>query len=349
METVDFRSDTVTRPVPEMREAMSRAPLGDDVFGDDPSVNLLQERAAELLGKEAALFVPSGTMANQVALRSHTEPGDEIIVEASSHIVLYEGGGFAALSGLSARCVAGELGVMSLADVRAAVRPPGGLSHYPNSSLLCVENTANRAGGTVVPASHCTALGELAREEGLAVHLDGARMFNATVVQGIPAAELAAPFDSISFCLSKGLGCPVGSLLVGSRTFIDRAHRFRKMFGGGMRQAGVLAAAGLFALDHHIDRLAEDHRRARHMGEALAAMPGFSVDLDTVATNMVYADVAGGAAAELVDYLGARGVLITAVSAESVRLVTHLDVDDAGVERTLSACLDFASTARASA
>jgi len=201
----------------------------------------------------------------------------------------------------------------------------------------------------VVPASHCTALGELAREEGLAVHLDGARMFNATVVQGIPAAELAAPFDSISFCLSKGLGCPVGSLLVGSRTFIDRAHRFRKMFGGGMRQAGVLAAAGLFALDHHIDRLAEDHRRARHMGEALAAMPGFSVDLDTVATNMVYADVAGGAAAELVDYLGARGVLITAVSAESVRLVTHLDVDDAGVERTLSACLDFASTARASA
>jgi len=351
METIDLRSDTVTRPVAGMREAMACAPLGDDVFGDDPSVNLLQERAAALLDKESALFVPSGTMANQVALRTHTEPGDEIIVEAGSHIVLYEGGGFAALSGLSARCVVGSAGVMALEEVRAAVRPPGGLSHYPNTALLCVENTANRAGGTVVPLEHCCKLGEIAREEGLRYHLDGARMFNATVVEGISPAALAAPFDSISFCLSKGLGCPVGSLLVGSHTFIDRAHRFRKMFGGGMRQAGVLAAAGLYALEHHIDRLADDHRRARHMGEALAAMPGFSVDLDTVATNMVYADLAerAGSAAQLVDHLSSRGILITAVSAKSVRLVTHLDVHDAGVERTLSACAEFASAARASA
>jgi len=334
-----------------MREAMARAPLGDDVFGDDPTVNLLQERAAELLGKEAALLVPSGTMANQVALRTHTEPGDEIIVEADSHIFLYEGGGFAALSGLSARCVAGSGGVMSLDAVRAAVRPPGGLSHYPSSSLLCVENTANRAGGTVVPVEHCRALGELAREQGLAYHLDGARMFNATVIEDIAAAELAEPFDSISFCLSKGLGCPVGSLLVGSRAFVDRAHRFRKMFGGGMRQAGVLAAAGLYALEHHVDRLADDHRRARRLGEALAITPGFSVELDSVATNMVYADVAdsAGTAAELVDHLSSRGVLITAVSANSVRLVTHLDVDDAAIDRALAACTEFASASRASA
>ena len=290
-------------------------------------------------------------MANQVALRTHTEPGDEIIVEAGSHIFLYEGGGFAALSGLSARCVVGEDGVMAVADVRSAVRPPGGLSHYPMSKLLCVENTANRAGGTVVPAEHCAALGAVAHEQDLAYHLDGARMFNAAIVQGISAAELAEPFDSISFCLSKGLGCPVGSLLVGSQSFIDRAHRFRKMFGGGMRQAGVLAAAGLYALEHHIDRLAEDHRRARVLGEALDGLTGFEVNLRSVATNMVYADlsVAFGGAEALVNYLSEQGVLITAVSEQSVRFVTHLDVDDEGIERALQACASFVSTGRASA
>ena len=351
MKNVDLRSDTVTRPTTGMRDAMSNAPMGDDVFGDDPSVNQLQVRAAEMLGKEAALFVPSGTMANQVALRTHTEPGDEIIVEAGSHIFLYEGGGFAALSGLSASCVAGQAGVMALADVRAAVRPPGGLSHYPNSSLLCVENTANRAGGTVVPAEHCVALGEVAHEQGLAYHLDGARMFNAAIVQGISAAELVAPFDSISFCLSKGLGCPVGSLLVGSQAFVARAHRFRKMFGGGMRQAGVLAAADLYALEHHIARLADDHRRARVLGEELDAMAGFSVNLDSVATNMVYADVnaGSGSAADLVEHLRTQGILITAVSSQSVRFVSHLDVDDDGITRALEACSSFATTGRASA
>ncbi len=351
MKTVDLRSDTVTRPTVAMREAMAEAPLGDDVFGDDPSVNLLQDRSSELLGKEAALFVPSGTMANQIALRTHTEPGDEIIVEADSHIFLYEGGGFAALSGLSARCVAGQAGVMAVADVRSAVRPPGGLSHYPNSKLLCVENTANRAGGTVVPAAHCEALGEVAREQGLAYHLDGARMFNAAIVQGLSAAHLAAPFDSISFCLSKGLGCPVGSLLVGSQSFIDRAHRFRKMFGGGMRQAGVLAAAGLHALEHHIGRLADDHRRARSLGEGLDGLEGFAVNLESMATNMVYADLdaAFGDAADLVDHLSDRGVLITAVSEQSVRFVSHLDVDDDGISRALQACTSFVAASRASA
>lgn len=334
-----------------MRAAMARAALGDDVFGDDPTVNLLQDRAAALLGKDAALLVPSGTMGNQVALRSHTEPGDEIIVESNSHIFLYEGGGFAALSGLSARCVDGTAGVMSPADVRAAVRPPGGLSHYPNSALLCVENTANRAGGTVVPLVRCRELGLLAREEGLAYHLDGARMFNASAAMGIEPAELAAPFDSISFCLSKGLGCPIGSLLVGSHEFIARAHRFRKMFGGGMRQAGVLAAAGLYALDHHIERLVEDHRRARVLGEGLASVPGFYVERERLVTNMVYAgiDEELGSASELVAWLADAGVLTTAVSGSSVRFVTHLDVDDAGVQQTLDACSDFVGRHRASA
>ncbi len=337
MSPIDLRSDTITRPTPAMGKAMTSAKVGDDVFGDDPSVNLLQARAAELLGMEAALFVPSGTMANQVAIRAHTEPGDEIIVESGSHIFLYEGGGFAALSGVSARCVDGEGGLLSAADVQAAIRPPGGLSHFPNTKLVCLENTANRGGGTVYTPSRTAAIAQVARDAGLALHLDGARLFNAAVALDLPAAALAAPFDSVSFCLSKGLGCPVGSLLVGSSTFIARAHRFRKMFGGGMRQAGILAAAGNYALDHNIVRLADDHRRARRLGEALAALPGISVDLDRVVTNMVYVDITdtGRDATAWTEALQAQGVLLAAVSDTEVRVVTHLDVDDQGIERAI--------------
>lgn len=339
MSTIDLRSDTITRPTPEMREAMARAEVGDDVFGDDPTVNLLQERSAELFGKEAALFVPSGTMANQVAIRSHTEPGDEVIVESNSHIFLYEGGGFAALSGVSARCIEGERGLLAATDVRDAVRPAGGLSHFPVTKLICLENTSNRGGGTVYSPQVVDEIAAVASEEGLALHLDGARFFNAAVALDRSPAELAGPFDSIAYCLSKGLGCPVGSLLVGSREFIDRSHRFRKMFGGGMRQAGVLAAAGLHALDHHVDRLADDHGRARRLAEALAAMEGPSVDLTGVETNMVYVDVRETDldAAVWVERLDALGVRVVATSAQELRAVTHLDVDDAGISRAIDA------------
>jgi len=337
MNTTDLRSDTITRPTQAMREAMHSAQVGDDVFGDDPSVNALQERSATLFGKEAALFVPSGTMANQVAIRTHTEPGDEIIVESSSHIFLYEGGGFAALSGVSARCVDAEAGLLSAADIRPAIRPDGGLSHFPVTKVICLENTANRGGGTVYRPERVEEIALLAQEEGLALHLDGARFFNAAVALGLPVAELAAPFDSIAFCLSKGLGCPVGSLIVGTRAFVDRAHRFRKMFGGGMRQAGSLAAAGTYALDHHVDRLADDHARARRLAESLAEMPGIDVALDRVQTNMVYIDLdpAGRSSAEWVEALQREGVLVVATSPNQLRAVTHLDVADAGIDSVI--------------
>jgi len=316
---------------------MHSAEVGDDVFGDDPSVNALQERSAALFGKEAALFVPSGTMANQVAIRTHTEPGDEIIVESSSHIFLYEGGGFAALSGVSARCVDAEAGLLSAADIRPAIRPDGGLSHFPVTKVICLENTANRGGGTVYRPERVEEIALLAQEEGLALHLDGARFFNAAVALGLPVAALAAPFDSIAFCLSKGLGCPVGSLIVGTRAFVDRAHRFRKMFGGGMRQAGSLAAAGSYALEHHVDRLADDHARARRLAESLAEMPGIDVALDRVQTNMVYIDLdpAGRSSAEWVEALQREGVLVVATSPNQLRAVTHLDVADPEIDSVI--------------
>ncbi len=340
MNVVDLRSDTVTRPTPGMLRAMSAAPVGDDVFGDDPSVNRLQDRAAALLGKEAALFVPSGTMANQVAIRTHTEPGDEIIVESGAHIFLYEGGGFAALSGVSARCVLGDRGILDPADVEAAIRPPGGLSHFPNTRLIALEDTANRGGGTVYPRPVVDGIRAVAVAHGLALHLDGARMFNAAVAGGLSAEEVARPFDTISFCLSKGLGCPVGSLLVGSRPFVDRAHRFRKMFGGGMRQAGFLAAAGLYALDHHVDRLADDHARARRLADALCAAGAFTPSAP-VATNMAYVDTRGPAQA-VVDRAAEEGVLTHATGPTTIRVVAHLDVDDAAIERAIDVLLRVA-------
>ena len=336
---VDLRSDTVTRPSSGMRRAMAEAEVGDDVFGDDPTVNRLQEEAARLLGKEAALLVPTGTMANLICVRAHTEHGDEIILEAGSHIFAYEAAGFAAISGVSAQCVPARRGILTAESVAAAIRPTGGLSHFPVSKLVCIENTSNRGGGSVYPLQTIAEIAAVARERGLRLHLDGARIWNAAVALGAPVARIAAAFDSVSCCLSKGLGCPAGSLIAGSRAFIQRAHRLRKMLGGGMRQAGYLAAAGLFALEHHFDRLHQDHRRARELATAVAQLPGFAVDLEGVATNMVYVDVtaAGRTGADVATALAAAGVRVVAVAPMRLRAVLHLDVDDDGLARAIAA------------
>lgn len=346
MSHVDLRSDTVTRPTPAMWEAMRSAPLGDDVFGDDPTTNELQERTAELLGKEVALIVPTGTMANQVCIRTWTEPGDEIIVEDGAHIYQYEGGAYAAVSGVSIRCVPGVRGLLDPDEVRRAIRPAGGLSHFPPTRLVCLEDSANRGGGTCYPLARIAAIADVAREAGLRLHLDGARIFNAAIATSCTPRQIAEPFDSVCFCLSKGLGCPAGSLVAGSRAFIERAHRFRKMLGGGMRQAGVLAAAGLHALDHHVARLADDHARAARLALALATIPGLAIDLAAVETNMVYVDVSGTGlpAARFVEGLRSRGVLVTVAGETRIRAVTHLEVDDAGIEQAIAAF--FAVAAR---
>ena len=343
MKAIDLRSDTVTQPTTAMKEAMLNAPLGDDVFGDDPSVLALEEKAATMLGKEAALFVPTGTMGNQICIRAHTQPGDEMICSDNAHIYIYEGGGFAALSGLSVACVKNESGIMKPSDVKAAIRAEGSLSHYPETSLICLENTANRGGGTYYSLEAIQEIGAIARERSLAYHLDGARMFNAVVASGISAKDMVAPFDSISLCLSKALGCPVGSVILGTRTFINRCHRFRKMFGGGMRQAGILAAAGSYALDHHIERLADDHARAKNLAEALSSVDGYRVNLESVKSNMVYVDVTreSRSAPELVEALAHDGIMITAVNDDTIRAVTHLQIDDKGIEAAVSGFKKF--------
>lgn len=345
---VDLRSDTVTRPTPAMREAMLAAPVGDDVLGDDPTVKRLEERFAAILGKPAACFVPSGTMANQVAIRAQTEPGDEIIAHEDSHIILYEGGAPAALSGCAVRPLRAPRGQFSSDDLLLALRPRN--DHFPISKLLVIENTHNRGGGSIWDFAPLERVTLAARAAGLRTHLDGARLWNAHVATGIPLARYAALFDTISCCFSKGLGAPVGSAVAGDAPTIARARRFRKMFGGGMRQSGVLAAAALHALDHHLTRLAEDHANARLLAEGLARIPGLSLDADqrthTVETNIVYFDIAPDVpfnAADLCERLETRGVRLLPTGERRVRAVTHLDAGRAAIERAIAAAAQVAS------
>jgi threonine aldolase len=334
---VDFRSDTITLPTPEMREAMRTAEVGDDVFGEDPSINALESHAADLFGKEAALFVASGTQGNLLAQLSLTRPGDELIAEASSHIANSEVGGAARLGGLTLRAVAGRHGKISPEQVASTVRPEN--VHYARTTLLAVENTHNSAGGTIYSPAELDALAEVAREFGLKFHIDGARIFNAAVALGVEPKRLAQHADTLTFCLSKGLSAPVGSVLVGPAAFIDEARRYRKMVGGGMRQAGVLAAAGLVALRSGVARLAEDHRRARRLADGLAQHKGIAIDLGTVQSNIVRFDVSGLGltTSQFADGLWQGGVRISGGSGTGVRMVAHRHIDDASIDEALTA------------
>ncbi len=327
---IDLRSDTVTRPSGAMRQAMASSEVGDDVFGEDPSAMALQEEVARICGKEAALFVTSGTMGNQLAIACHTRPGDEVIAGDGAHIIWYETGGAAALSGVQIT-VAGSGGLFTADDMEAQMKPAAYWS--PRQSLVCVENTHNRAGGRIFPQADAREIGERARARGLAVHLDGARIWNASTVTGLTVAELAAPFDTVSVCFSKGLGAPAGSALVGPRELITRAHRLRKMWGGGMRQVGVLASAARFALANNRLRLKDDHDNAKLLASRVGAMRGARVDLGRVETNIVNIDLDAPLVAEEVARLARKeGLLINASGAHRLRAVTHLDVSQSDVE-----------------
>lgn len=339
MKTIDLRSDTVTLPGKEMREAMARAAVGDDVYGEDPTVNRLQETAAQLVDKEAALFVPSGTAGNQIALLAHTERGNEVILDEEAHIYYYEAGSPAMLAGVQLRPASGLLAEQGPEVLRRALRPAN--IHFPVTRLICLENTFNRGGGTIMPPGVMARIYAMAREQNLAVHLDGARIFNAAVATGCDVREFTRYCDSVMFCLSKGLGAPVGSLLAGGREFIERARRYRKALGGGMRQAGILAAAGLVALQN-ISRLAEDHANARRLAAGLAELPGVTIDLSKVQTNMVQVKFTGCCtAADFVRQMAGRGVKCNATGPDTVRLVTHLDVSSDDVELCISAAKNF--------
>ncbi len=334
---IDLRSDTVTKPTPGMHKAMLEAVVGDDVFGEDPTVNALQEKAARLLGKEAALFVASGTMGNQLSVKAHTQPGDEVIIEAGAHAMNFEAGAGAVLSGVQFCAIPGSRGVFDAAQVEAAIRVDD--VHFPVSRLVVIENTHNRGGGTVFPLSKILQIRDLANQRGLRMHMDGARLWNACVATGISPAEYAAPFDSVSVCLSKALGCPVGSLVLGAKDFIKRVHRFRKMVGGGMRQAGYLAAAGIYALDHHIDRLEEDHRKALKLAQGLADIKNVLINPVEVETNMLFFDVsrAERTAQEVAAALRAKGILVLPTAKTRLRCVTHLDVSFAEIDQARQA------------
>lgn len=317
---IDLRSDTVTRPSAAMRSAMAGADVGDDVYGEDPTVNRLERLAAERLGKEAAVYVATGTQSNLIGLMSHCERGDEYIVGQQAHTYKYEGGGAAVLGSIQPQPLENEAdGSIDLDRIAAAIKPDD--SHFARTRLLALENTL---GGKVLPMAYIEAAASLARVRGLAIHLDGARLFNAAIELGIDVAAIARPFDSVSICLSKGLGAPVGSILLGPRPLIERARRWRKVLGGGMRQAGLMAAAGLYALEHNVDRLADDHANARYLVERLAAIDGVKTDPALVQTNMVFIQVAPDAAGPLREFLAQRGIIIS--GGASIRLVTHLDV-----------------------
>ncbi len=329
---IDLRSDTLTKPTPAMRQAMANAPVGDDVFGEDPTVNKLQKRIADMCGKEAALFVPSGTMSNQIAINTHTQPGDEVICDYNCHIFNYEGGGPALLSGVQIHPLLGKRGIITSEQIKAAIRPDD--HHFAQTKLIELENTHNRGGGSIFPLDEIHRIRRVADEHYLFMHLDGARLWNAHVATGISFRDWCAPFESISLCFSKGLGAPIGSILVGSKEFINRAHRYRKIYGGGMRQVGILAAAALYALDHHIDRLDEDHKRARQLGVVFSEL-GATVDFEATQTNIVIADFASlsRTSADVHAELTKNGLLGITVSPTRMRFVTHLDVDDDSIKR----------------
>ncbi len=332
---IDLRSDTVTRPSDGMRRAMASAEVGDDVYGEDPTVNRLEARMAEVLGKEAALFVPSGTMANQLCVHVLTDPGDEVILDRSSHIFNYESGAAGMLSGVQLHPLAGKHGRLHADQVEAAIRPD--MPVFPTTRLICLENTANKPGGVIYPMARIEAIAEVVRTHGLHFHLDGARLWNASAASGVPEREYAAPFDTVWVALSKGLGCPVGSVLAGSQNRVDAARAARKQFGGGMRQAGILAAAGLYALDHHRPHLAEDHAKARRLAEGLAECDAFSVDLDLVQTNIVIFHVVDGAAEPVIDAMAEDGIGLTPFGPSTLRATTHRDVSMDDVDTALAA------------
>jgi len=339
MEFIDLRSDTVTHPTPAMWEAMAKAPVGDDVYCEDPTVNRLQEMAAELMGKEAALFVASGTMGNLTAILVHCSRGDEVILGDKAHTFLYEAGGISALGGIHSRQVPNQPdGTLVLEDLRLAIRPDD--VHQPPTRLITLENTHNRCGGVALSLEYTRSVGELARENGLRLHLDGARIFNAAVDQGVHAGELAEPTDSVTFCLSKALCAPVGSVLCGSSEFIQGARRIRKQLGGGMRQAGVLAAAGIVALESMVDRLKEDHARAIRLATGLAEIPGIVLDPGTPKTNMIFCSLSqeiNQNAGQVASALAAIGVRVGVVGSRRFRIVLHYWIDDPSVERAIEA------------
>jgi len=340
MATIDLRSDTITRPTPAMRQAMAQAEVGDDVYGEDPTVRRLEERVAELLGCEAALFTPSGTMANQIAIRAHTQHGDEVILGKHAHVWRYEAGALAALSGVGTQMMPDYM--FTAAEVRAAHRDASD-PHSSPTTLVAIENTHNMAGGLCWDRAQLAEVTEAAHALGMATHLDGARLWNAAIAGGVPERELARGFDTISVCLSKGLGAPVGSVLAGKRELIRRAVRLRKMLGGGMRQAGLLAAAGLHALDHHRARLADDHAHARALAEALAGRPNLRVDVARVQTNIVMIELDRGAPGALVALARAAGVLLGQAGPHRIRAVTHLDVDRGQVLRAAEVIAELAA------
>ncbi|UCD93873.1 MAG: aminotransferase class I/II-fold pyridoxal phosphate-dependent enzyme [Candidatus Zixiibacteriota bacterium] len=326
MKMIDLRSDTVTRPSPQMRKAIAEAEVGDDVFRDDPTVIRLEEKVAELFGTEASVYVPSGTMGNQVALKTLSEPGWEILCERDCHIVNYEVAGPAIHSSLLINMIDTEHGVFTAEDVESHVREPN--IHNPLTKIVTIENTHNRHGGTIFPLNEILRIRKVASKHNLLMHLDGARIWNAHIATGAPLADWVAPFDSVSVCLSKGLGAPVGSMILGTKDFIEKARRTRKLFGGGMRQVGILAAAGLYAVEHNIDRLAEDHDSARILAEGLGGIDGFDIDPDRVQTNIVIFDISktGKTSTEIVGIFKRHGVLGVPFGPTRVRFVTHLDV-----------------------
>jgi threonine aldolase len=342
-EVVDLRSDTVTLPTEEMLEAIRHAELGDDVFGEDPTVNRLEEMAAQKMGKEAALLVTSGTQANLVSLMSNTRRGELVILESEAHIYWYEVGALSAIAGLLPWLVKSQLGAPDPKDVEAAIRPRN--IHFPEPTLICVENTHNRHGGTIITPNQIRAIGDVAKAHGLRLYMDGARVFNAAVALKVDVKELTRHVDNVMFCLSKGLSCPVGSMVVGTREFIDKARKARKVLGGGMRQAGIIAAPAIIALEKMIDRLEEDHRNARRLAEGIAKIAGIAVDMERVQTNMVLFDISGlGVADELfLSKLKENGVLALTSAKNKVRMVTHRGIEKEHVEKAINALENVAN------